>query len=468
MSQFFKTSILILAAAFILSGCLKAGEIPVAKDRGIAAQNEQVAQVPVGDLAKWQTLARESEGFSMKLPQGWWWQRDVSAEQTPVKYFFGFTMSEEALNKGRDYPVELLAVDITAELRYDGYLKVVSTQDDLQYILRGAFQYRDIINAMAESFELLGTEINDLGLQSEVSTKDWETYRNEEYGFEVSMPKDWVKQKEAYYSPNRAKQLIGDFVPPPTLSIKVIPEFNNTDDYISEIESCIENVSDVVINNNSAKFFKYTCTAVHSDDIAVVIDGKLVRYSSYLQAGEDRGLVDKIILTFKFIDSNDTADIDTSDWQTYRNGEYGFEFQYPKEWILNSVNQFSKIADIKSENFVSNASELVKGVLMEVLVQENWQNFNFDNLDENLDYEFALPFKDKSVVRSDDGIKLHKLIFYDDESLVNEAMLNTQILTVGLVSNNKFILTLRFSAVESDQSQLINVYQRIISSIKEI
>ncbi|MBI2415525.1 MAG: hypothetical protein HYV33_02565 [Candidatus Kerfeldbacteria bacterium] len=33
--------------------------------------------------------------------------------------------------------------------------------------------------------------------------------------------------------------------------------------------------------------------------------------------------------------TNTNSEVDTSDWLTYTNEEYGFEFRYPREWIVN-------------------------------------------------------------------------------------------------------------------------------------
>lgn len=52
-------------------------------------------------------------------------------------------------------------------------------------------------------------------------------------------------------------------------------------------------------------------------------------------------LIDKMILTFKFIDQ---TEVDTSDWKIYRNEEYGFEFKYPTNWLLKEQDDYIVIS----------------------------------------------------------------------------------------------------------------------------
>lgn len=40
---------------------------------------------------------------------------------------------------------------------------------------------------------------------------------------------------------------------------------------------------------------------------------------------------------------NDPTAIDTSDWKTYKNEEYGFEIQYPKDWKVREMKEGKKV-----------------------------------------------------------------------------------------------------------------------------
>lgn len=56
---------------------------------------------------------------------------------------------------------------------------------------------------------------------------------------------------------------------------------------------------------------------------------------------------------------NEASEIDTSDWETYTNEEYGFSFQYPNNWKINSddiqtITLFSpeRAAELEKESIV--------------------------------------------------------------------------------------------------------------------
>jgi len=61
--------------------------------------------------------------------------------------------------------------------------------------------------------------------------------------------------------------------------------------------------------------------------IAVLTEGKEYLYAIL----GDSNLTDQILSTFRFIEP-----IDTSDWQTYNNEEFGFEVKYPADWTIES------------------------------------------------------------------------------------------------------------------------------------
>ena len=51
------------------------------------------------------------------------------------------------------------------------------------------------------------------------------------------------------------------------------------------------------------------------------------------------------------------SDVDTSDWQTYRNEELGFSFRYPKDWDMETNNDKSEIVSVSNYFFNKHSNQ---------------------------------------------------------------------------------------------------------------
>src|SRR3989338_3223463 len=82
-----------------------------------------------------------------------------------------------------------------------------------------------------------------------------------------------------------------------------------------------------------------------------------------------------------------TTEIDTADWKTYRNEEYGFEFKYPGEWVFeengNNILFWRNNEKNQEINYEIGAPLVLNIKKIDSRSIKDWFNKEFSNRDKN-------------------------------------------------------------------------------------
>lgn len=164
-----------------------------------------------------------------------------------------------------------------------------------------------------------------------VDTSNWQTYRNEEFGYTLEIPKDWkvhcLSDEYSKFCMFRSPQNVKDAerypvsseLPPASLTIFEVVDKSTYLDFAVKREDV--RIGENVFNTYEVKGASLNYGLANGD-----------RY--YFFYGHDT----QILSTFRFIEP--VVKPNTSSWKTYRNTLGGFEFKYPSEHSVFTSTDF--------------------------------------------------------------------------------------------------------------------------------
>ena len=227
--------------------------------------------------------------------------------------------------------------------------------------------------------------------QPEIQISETKTYHNKEFGFEFEYPDNWILDETYIYGnlrkfhlasvPLENERLIYDNTPPIAIDVVIPERAERLVELFYEREGpALETIIDGIVG------LRYEYEFDRQPRITIVLP--LGQYRLILNS--DKKYEDtfaQMVATFKFLNVAQISAIQrVITFKTYRNEEFGFEFEYPDNWLFyenTSYSPFSKFNLIGSSPELDGyANPIIPSLLVNIVTPDfvERQFFNLENI----------------------------------------------------------------------------------------
>jgi hypothetical protein len=280
---------------------------------------------------------------------------------------------------------------------------------------------------------LINTQTNENGiaLTSTLDISDWKTYENKVWGFSFQYPREWTILQDnlpAYIRRDTPYNLQGEYlligtkdinkeIPSEYLQLWISPAgwwpISGGKDHVGIDKSIRVNKADdhfvvTEIKNDGFEVDEESANSyiVSVFDEADAKDRKFVMYYGAIpeKLNNINEIVNTSVPTFNFFEpvkntntnisnaNTNTSTIDTSDWQTYANEEYGYSLKYPEDYSdqIWSGNVENSAVGLLSEWGMNKGQETIFSISV-YLVSNNVQKlYDTDLIYEKYNYKYRV------------------------------------------------------------------------------
>lgn len=392
---------------------------------------EAPTETPISsiDTSAWQTYKNDQYGFKFKYPTYLVTKNELLSPSTggvvKLNIFVSFkplfdlrTTSEHAIRLeqedfaqienryGKIGERDTIKVDNKSGIRRQLSLGKEGLQD-IEFVyfnFYGEETPRDSIafrfyGQEKQLFDQILSTFKFLNSTSSTDTSTWQTYKNNQYGFEIKYPQNWIlKLNQNSLTPFAYISNKKDFLIP-------ISYFENQKGVVNPItqredvfDPKKENFDEIskniylkrnVVGDDGSTGDEYRIMISTERYLAFSLP---IKYASNNVADiQDIEIGRQILSTFKFLDS--TSSTNTSAWKTYTNKNLGIELKYPKQLLLSSIDRginlkhsiFYKHGDfcnLKEEKMINDMVDFdLKIQIFTKNLKETIQNTNSHTLD---------------------------------------------------------------------------------------